>query len=174
NPLALAEEVETIYGRPVLEAILKDSIPDSDYIPDDVHDELLSLPWKDIFTTNYDTLLERASENIITTTYNVINCKEDLVNSSSTPRIIKLHGSFPSYRPFIITEEDYRTYPHDFAPFVNTVQQALIENTFCMIGFSCDDPNFLKWIGWVNDHLGGNHTQNIYMISLSGESEAKQ
>lgn len=174
SPLALAEEVETIYGRPILESILKDSIPDMDYIPDVVHNNLLSLPWKDIFTTNYDTLLEKATENIITRTYNIVNCKEDLVNSSSIPRIIKLHGSFPSHRPFIITEEDYRKYPYEFAPFVNTVQQALIENTFCMIGFSCDDPNFLKWIGWMNDNLGKKYTQNIYMISLSGESEAKQ
>ena len=28
----------------------------------------------------------------------------------TAPEIIKLHGSFPSHRPFIITEEDYRTY----------------------------------------------------------------
>lgn len=32
---------------------------------------------------------------------------------------MKLHGSFPAHSPFIFTEEDYRTYPRKFAPFVN-------------------------------------------------------
>lgn len=66
-----------------------------------------------------------------------------MVNSNDAPRIIKLHGSFPSQRPFIITEEDYRTYSKRFAAMVNTVQQALLEKVFCMIGFSCEDSDFL-------------------------------
>ena len=70
------------------------------------------------------------------------------------PRIAKLHGSFPSNRPFIFTEEDYRTYPRRFAAFVNLVQQSMMENVFCLLGFSGDDPNFLYWTGWVRDHLG--------------------
>lgn len=64
-----------------------------------------------------------------------------------------MHGSFPSMHPFIITSEDYRSYPHKFASFVNTVQQSMLENTFCMIGFSGNDPNFEKWIGWIRDNL---------------------
>ena len=53
---------------------------------------------------------------------------DDLVYSER-PRIVKLHGTFPSDRPFVVTDEDYRSYPHRFAPFVNTVRQALLENT---------------------------------------------
>lgn len=95
------------------------------------------------------------------------------MNSNDVPRIIKLHGSFPSHRPFIITEEDYRTYPVKFAPLVNTVQQSLLENVFCMVGFSCEDPNFLKWIGWIHDNLGKSSSQKIYMISVATIPEAK-
>ena len=57
---------------------------------------------------------------------------------------------------------------------VNTVQQALLENVFCMIGFSCEDPNFLSWIGWIHDNLGKSSSQKIYMISIEHISEAKQ
>ena len=49
---------------------------------------------------------------------------------SRQPRIVKLHGSFPADFPLIVTEEDYRTYPKTFAPFVNTVQQAMMETVF--------------------------------------------
>jgi hypothetical protein len=86
---------------------------------------------------------------------------------------VKLHGSFPSERPFIITEEDYRRYPHDYAPFVNTVRQALLENTFCLIGFSGDDPNFLQWIGWIRDNLGRDKTQKIYLVGVFDLSAAR-
>ena len=85
-----------------------------------------------------------------------------------------MHGSFPSHRPFIITEEDYRTYPVKFAAMVNTVQQSLLENVFCMLGFSCEDPNFTSWIGWIHDHLGKSNSQRMYMISVSHIPGAKQ
>lgn len=164
NPLALAERVEVMYGRPELDRLLLDSIRDSDYLPSELYHMLLSLPWTDIFTTNYDTLLERASDEITEKPFRVIAEKEDLIGSSGVTRIIKLHGSFPSHRPFIITAEDYRTYPEKFAPFVNTVQQSLLENTLCLIGFSGDDPNFQKWIGWIRDNLGRDNCPPIYML----------
>ena len=134
----------------------------------------MELPWCDVFTTNYDTLLERTADQITNRRYNVVVCQEDLVNSSNAPRIVKLHGSFPSHRPFIITEEDYRTYPVKFAPMVNTVQQSLLENVFCMIGFSCEDPNFIRWIGWIHDHLSKSSSQKIYMIAVTHVAEAQK
>ena len=84
-----------------------------------------------MFTTNYDTLLERAREFVTLKRYEVVVEKEDLLYANQ-PRIVKLHGSFPS-PPFVITEEDYRRYPSDNAPFVNTVRQSLLENTLCLI-----------------------------------------
>lgn len=173
SSLRLAQEVETVLGRPKLETILKEAIPDLDYGPSELHKNLMELPWVDVFTTNYDTLLERAADTVTSRRYNVVVSQEDLINSNDAPRIIKLHGSFPSNRPFIITEEDYRTYPYKFAAFVNTVQQALLENVFCMVGFSCEDSNFVKWIGWIHDNLGKSSSHKIYMISVMHVSEAR-
>lgn len=173
STLRLAQEVEDVLGRPALERMIQDALPDLEYIPGKLHVELLALPWSDVFTTNYDTLLERATEQVVTRRYNQILNKQDLLNSRGCPRIVKLHGSFPSQKPFIITEQDFRTYPREFAPFVNTVQQALIENVFCLIGFSCDDPNFLSWIGWIRDNLGKQNMQKMYMVSVSSLSIAK-
>jgi len=164
NPQDLAEQIEASYGRPVLDNLLINLIPDLQYKPSSLYKKLLELPWTDIFTTNYDTLLERASCDVIENRFRIISCKEDLTSGAEVPRIIKLHGTFPSYRPFIITTEDYRTYPHQFAPFVNTVQQSLLENTFCLIGFSGNDPNFLSWIGWIHDNLGIENSPYMYLL----------
>ncbi len=173
NVLKLADEVQVALGRPALDQSLRDIIPDYEYEPSPLHVKLLDLPWADVFTTNYDTLLERACISVSSQKYDVVINKEDLVYSEK-PRIIKLHGSFPSERPFIITEEDYRRYPKDFAPFVNTVQQSLLENTLCLIGFSGDDPNFLQWIGWIRDNLGSENSPKIYLIGVLNLSSAQK
>ncbi|HJQ24683.1 MAG TPA: SIR2 family protein [Blastocatellia bacterium] len=162
--LRLASEYQEVFGRMELDDLLLQAIPDSSYSPGLLHEMLLSLPWSDIFTTNYDTLLERTLPLIYERKYDVIVNASDLPGSTR-PRIVKLHGSFPSNRPFIITEDDFRTYPRLFAPFVNTVQQSLMENVLCLIGFSGDDPNFLYWTGWVRDNLGVN-SPLIYLCGL--------
>lgn len=172
NVLRLAEEVQAAIGRPALENLLRFTIPDLAIEPSDLHVQLLEMPWVDVFTTNYDTLLERASAKVVTRRYEPVVNREDIPYAIN-PRIVKLHGSFPSEGPFIITEEDYRRYPHDYAPFVNTVQQALLENTLCLIGFSGDDPNFLQWIGWIRDNLGRDKTQKIYLVGVFDLSSAK-
>jgi SIR2-like domain len=171
NALALASEYETVFGQDALDALLLSAISDNQYNPGSLHKLLMALPWSDVFTTNYDTLLERTF--VLDRKYSLVSTSLD-ISGKMKPRIVKLHGSFPSHRPFIITEEDYRTYPKKFAPFVNMVQQSIMENVFCLIGFSGDDPNFLNWIGWVRDNLGDS-TPNIYLCGLQDNlSEAKK
>ena len=172
NVLKLAEEVEAAYGRTVLNELIKESLPDAEYAPSILHEKLMKLNWRDIFTTNYDTLLERTQERIADRHYTVVLNKEDLIYSAE-PRIIKLHGSFPSSLPFIITEEDYRQYPKNSAVFVNTVQQALIENVLCLEGFSGEDPNFLNWIGWIRDNIGKDLASKIYLVGIFNFSKAQ-
>lgn len=173
NPLKLADEVQAAFGRSALEQLIRLHIPDKDYEPSPLHVRLLELPWADVFTTNYDTLLERARASVGSQKYDVVVNTEDIVYSQK-PRIVKLHGSFPSERPFIITEDDYRQYPKKFAPFVNTVQQALLENTLCLIGFSGGDPNFLQWTGWIRDNLGKGTSPKIYLVGVLSLSSAQK
>lgn len=160
NPLRLASEYEAAFGRGRLESLIQEQVPDSDYQPGLLHTLLLELPWGDIFTTNYDTLLERTE--VRGRNYQPVIKVEDLTIASA-PRIVKLHGSLPSQTPFIISEEDFRTYPRKFAPFVNSVQQALLENSLVLLGFSGEDPNFLEWTGWIRDELGESHPP-IYLV----------
>jgi hypothetical protein len=161
--IALAGEFEGVFGRQSLNSLLLDLIPDSAHAPGDLHKLLMNLPWSDVFTTNYDTLLERTCPLVHGRKYDVVQTRDDLTRMMR-PRIVKLHGSFPAHSPFIFTQEDYRTYPEKFAPFVNTVQQSMMENTFCLLGFSGTDPNFLNWVGWIRDKLG----ESVPLIYLCG------
>ena len=165
NVLKLAEEYKSVFGRNKLNKFIEANINDDKYIPGDLHKKLLSLKWRDVFTTNYDTLLERTIDKInVKFNYKILTNQNDLPGSIH-PRIIKLHGSVDSAKHYIICEEDYRIYPIQYAPLVNTVQQAMLETQLCLIGFSGDDPNFLSWLGWLRDNMGEN-CPTIYLVGL--------
>jgi len=162
--LTLAREYELAFGRSSLDELILTLVPDRNFSPGELHHALLALPWADVFTTNYDTLLERTPPGEEGRYYDVVVQPSDLP-ISTPPRIVKLHGSLPATKPFIITDEDFRRYPHDFAPFVNTVQQSMMENDFVLLGFSGDDPNFLAWLGWVRDELQV-HRARVYLCGV--------
>jgi hypothetical protein len=162
--LRIAQEFEAAFGRTVLNNHIRELIPDRAYEPGPLHEALLKLPWADVFTTNYDTLLERSASVLRDQRYAIVRSSADLPLSKS-PRIVKLHGTLPELNHCIITEEDYRTYPQKFGPFVADVQVAIVKTHMCLAGFSGDDPNFLAWSGWVRDRLGS-QTLPIYLWLL--------
>jgi SIR2-like domain len=161
DPLRLAEEYRTNFGQAALDEFIRTRIADRSWQPGLLHRQLLNLPWSDVLTTNWDTLLERASDDA-TQGYEIVLQTGDLPHVRA-PRIIKLHGTVGTSSRFIVAEEDYRTYPTHYAPFVNLARQIFIENELCLIGFSGDDPNFLQWSGWVRDHLGDG-SRRIYLV----------
>lgn len=77
--------------------------------------------------------------------------------------IVKIHGSVRTSLEreygfdgdnrihYVIAEEDYNTYPEKHQAFTQLMRISLLQETFCLIGFSGIDPNFLAWVGWVRD-----------------------
>lgn len=159
----LSSLVDAQFGHNELDNILEEALPDKLVSPGVLHRMLVHLPWKDILTTNYDTLIERAASQVITNLKLVTN-KETLLYQPS-PRIIKLHGSFPNIRPYIMTQEDYRRYPIERPEMVNTAKQCFLESLVCLIGFSGEDPNFRAWIGWLKDVIGQGRLCPTYLIT---------
>ncbi|MCZ8406590.1 SIR2 family protein [Achromobacter dolens] len=172
DPLRLAEEYLAYFGRHALNNLIKTMINDAAWVPGVLHNNMLELPWSEVITTNWDTLLERAAEEIHQRTYTTVVKQEDLASASS-PRIVKLHGTISITEDLVFTQEDYRRYPQRYAVFVNFVRQVFVENELCLLGFSGDDPNFLQWTGWVRDQLGL-HAKRIYLVGALGLSSARR
>lgn len=172
DPLRLAEEYRAYFGQTALNDLIKSEIHDEAWEPGPLHFDLLRLPWSEVLTTNWDTLLERAAVTIHAPIYGVVSKQSDLACVRS-PRIVKLHGSIGVTEQFVFAQEDYRRYPQEFAAFVNFVRQVFIENELCLLGFSGDDPNFLQWAGWVRDHLA-NHARRIYLVGALNLSAANR
>jgi hypothetical protein len=168
----IAQEFQDLFGPSALDELLIRTIPDLHYLSGPLHTLMLTLPWSDVFTTNYDTLLERTLPTVYEKKYDVVSTVYDIPQKMK-PRIVKLHGSFPSHRPFIISKKEYDEYPKKFAPFTNIVRQSIMENTFCLIGFSSDDPNFLQWTEWVYKNLG-DYKPNIYLCGVLDLTDEKR
>ncbi|MET3473715.1 hypothetical protein ABIC78_004270 [Novosphingobium sp. 1529] len=171
DPLRLAEEYRSYFGQSALDAFVRENVRDVAWQPGARHDALVALPWSDILTTNYDTLLERAARNS-DRAYDPVRTEAEIAFSKA-PRIVKLHGSVGATDHFVIAEEDYRTYPTRHAAFVNLARQCFVENELCLLGFSGDDPNFLAWAGWVRDHLGS-AARRIFLAGALNLSPAKR
>lgn len=149
-----------------------------------VHKELLNCNWKNVFTTNYDNLLELACE-CQNMDYEKILNDFDLSILSGKRGIIKVHGSLvtdsldPKFefdndksRRYIISREDYESYAEKHQAFSYMMRTSLLTGVFCLIGFSGNDPNFLGWLEWMRDILdkdvkdGDKQNTKIYLLSL--------
>lgn len=173
DAMRLAQEYQTLHGDSGMDQLIYRLVVDEQWEPSSLHKQLLEFPWRDVLTTNWDTLLERTKPQTPDRIYSCVRTVQDIAHRTQ-PRIVKLHGSLPSYKPFIFTEDDYRTYPVQFAPFVNLAQQVMLEHDLCLIGFSGVDPNFLAWSGWVRDTLSvsARRIRLVGVLSLSPVSRA--
>lgn len=130
-----------------------------------LHKKLLSGDkWGNIFTTNYDSLLEYTSRKL-KANYEIITERHQLSFSKTKKTIIKIHGDLSAESAtnfefdndhthrYIISKEDYDRYPANHEPFTQLMRISLLQGAFCLFGFSGDDPNFISWIKWVRDIL---------------------
>lgn len=168
DALRLAQEYQAQHGEDGLDRLIRELVTDDRWEPSNLHLQLMEFPWVDVLTTNWDTLLERTSPKTPDRVYSCVRTISDLARARA-PRIVKLHGSLPSSKPFIFTEDEFRTYPARFAPFVNLAQQVMLENELCLIGFSGVDPNFLAWSGWVRDtlHVSARRIRLVGVLNLT-------
>jgi hypothetical protein len=162
--LRIAEEFEAVFGRATLNSFICSKLPQSGYRAGQLHYKLLSLPWAEVFTTNWDTLLEDCVATRMPNRYNVLADPQD-VREVQRPRIVKVHGCVVRNRNFVVTEEDYRLYGIKNRALLYLARQSMLENATCLIGFSGEDPNFLSWSGLRRDILG-EHAPPVYLVGL--------
>ena len=99
--------------------------------------------------------------------YFVVKKSGDITIGEARRNIFKLHGSlrdlgckkkeiaygfdYDNHAQYIIAQEDYDLYNKKHEAFVDLMRISLLKDAYCIIGFSCDDPNFFLWINWVKD-----------------------
>ena len=141
-----------------------------------VHQRFLLGNWQYVFTTNYDNALEFTSEQF-DLEYLTIKSDYEMSRKKMARPIVKIHGSLipPEESlnvPFvfdgdysgryIISKEDFENYFKKHEAFSYLLRVAMLSGSYCLLGFSGDDPNFKTWLNWVKDILDKNsHKEQV-------------
>jgi hypothetical protein len=115
------------------------------------HKILARLPISTYWTTNYDSLIEKALESV----GKIPDVKREAADLSITLRsrdaiVYKMHGDCTQPRNAVITRDDYDNYANTKRQaYTLTLMGDLLEKTFLFIGFSFDDPNLQQIISRI-------------------------
>jgi len=102
------------------------------------HALLAALPAREVITTNYDTLFERASEAAGMT----VSVLPHEPRSGASRWVLKMHGCVMDPDNIVLTREDYMRYDLRRQALSGIVQALLLMRHMLFIGFSLRDDNF--------------------------------
>ena len=108
------------------------------------HEALVALPLRELFTTNYDGLIELAYAR-----WNgdlAVSSRPDdfLAQEAARPErhLIKLHGTWDDPQSVVLTRDEYARSRVERAEMFRHLGQQARFTTFLFVGFSLTDPNF--------------------------------
>ncbi len=140
--LAVAQfEVNRKRSRSSLdEAIIRKFAKDANFTEN--HRLLARLPLDTVWTTNYDTLLEKAFGDA-RKRFDVKHEVKQLAfrNPYSDVTIFKMHGDVSSPTDAVLTKDDYECYEVERQAFTVQLLSDLLSKKFLFLGFSFTDPN---------------------------------
>ena len=130
------------------------------------HQVLAKIPhFHDIFTTNYDTLLESSHEK---EDCQIIRKDADCayIDDKKPVRIFKIHGDFVNQDFVIITSKDYEDYfKHNSTPQMwDVVKHHFLTKHILFIGYSLYDDNIIDIIKRVSDDVNKNQ-KDMFLIA---------
>lgn len=145
--LVLAQKFYLKCGKKCYYEKLNDFIP-SDKEPNGLHKKIVKLNLKNLITTNWDNLFEKAI-NDEGCFYKIIKEDKDIGSPTGFSRLIKMHGDLES-KNIVFKEEDYLKYSDNFPLIENYIKSVFSTDTVVLMGYSLSDYNVKQIISWVN------------------------
>ena len=108
------------------------------------HQALTRLPVKELFTTNYDELIETAY-NVKGVPIRVSSSPKEFLDNVATQQdihLVKLHGTIQHPDTIVFTRSDYARSRLERSQMFNQLVGRFQFSTFLFVGFSLTDPNF--------------------------------
>ncbi len=139
NILELFDSISTSQSRRDLEDAIRQELRSEDFDPGNVHNKIAKLPWKRIYTTNYDDLLKRALGEEMP----VVNEKTfELFNrpENSQPKLVHLHGDLNDMHT--LTSDDYSLWKEKHPKVYHKILVDGTESSILFVGYSNSDPHF--------------------------------
>ena len=169
NLFKLSQYYANQYGISELKKVINNNINILNK-QNDLIAELTNFNFKTIWTTNFDTLVEKtlADKNILT---NVISDEKNLPNTKCLNRIniYKLNGDINHLNEIVITQEDIDSYNKNHELFLTFLKKELVTNTFLFLGYSFKDNIILSCLSSIKQYLGEGATCHYTILKRESD-----
>ncbi|RNC70143.1 MAG: hypothetical protein ED859_06685 [Desulfuromonadales bacterium] len=138
---------------------------DKSYRPTINHSIISRLPIRNIWTTNFDTLIEDAIRHSGKKIEVISNDSQIAIPTSGRDVMLyKMHGDIADPSKIIICKNDYENYSKEHELFQNQLSVELVSKTFLFLGFSFSDPNLNYMLGHLRSLLSDKNKRAHYAI----------
>ncbi|MBG6158362.1 hypothetical protein IWQ52_004161 [Labrenzia sp. EL_159] len=133
-----------------------------------VHELIVELDFPTIYTTNYDSNIERAFELRGKKVRKIVDVKDFLFRESDVRQVIKLHGDFQNDESIVLTETSYFDRLSFESPLDIRLRSDVLARPVLFIGYSLSDINvrillYKLWQTW-NSSPHSEHQPNSYVF----------
>lgn len=154
NYYRLAQYYSNKFGQAELRKRINDTINKNDF-HSSLIDELISIGFTNIWTTNFDNVLELnyKNRNIL---INKVFKDADLSNVELNKRIniYKMNGDITNLEGIVATQSDYEKYSDSHRMMLMFFKRELISSTFLFIGYSFSDYLVMDCLSEITRYLG--------------------
>jgi hypothetical protein len=161
------------------------------------HYLLAALPVRQVITTNYDDLVERALAAQKRYPIKVVRQGDVAGTGRGGVYVVKLHGDAAHAEEVVLTRDDYEEFFHRRPAMALLLEGMLLNQTFFFVGYGLRDPNFRQVYHRIARMLreaqrpafattfeaageGGTyltrqwHNKQLHLIPIPGENVAEQ
>ena len=171
---ALAQwSVRRSAGRTRVNQVIRAAIAPDRPIPETLR-TVARLPIRNIWTTNYDRLIERAFAEI-SRPVEPISIGSDLAirPRPGAVRLFKMHGSIDRLDDIVIATDDYELYRIKRGPFLPLLQAHMTSFSMLFVGLSLTDQNVRHVLSLVRENFTGSPPEHFAIVRPPQREEFK-
>lgn len=133
--------------------------------PGQVHRILSTFPVQNIWTTNYDTLIERALQKA-DISYSVVTDDKSYVslNPAAKIKVHKIHGDVCRPHECVIARSDYEKFEERHDIVLSELKGEMCTNSFLFLGYSFSDIDIQHILSKIRLIYDNEHPQRHYCI----------
>ena len=144
----------------------------------DVHKLIVELDCPVIYTTNYDSLLERAYQHYDKPFTKIANVAQLSDADDNSTQIIKFHGDFDDHESVVLTESQYFERLDFESPLDIKLRADLLRRSVLFLGYSLSDINIRYMLYrlnrlWASSGLGHSMPQSYIFLTRPNAVEER-
>jgi hypothetical protein len=133
-------------GQARIELALRAALDETRVVLSPAHRILGRLPWSEIWTTNFDTLLERAAQRVC------VDGEREFFHIREHERahvafVLHLHGTV--HNPHTLGTLDFRGWESANPKLLAYLRERLLNRTILFVGYGLGDPNLDQVLSWL-------------------------